>query len=312
MPAPVSPAISPHQLALMTTRFKKIIVEVGGEIRPMYPYVANVDPELINANPFLIKQYSGLGTMPTKPEGTQFKMDNIIEGGQVQVFTYPWGKGFEYTYEAMLFDLYRLYDDIASDLVRAAAHRKEIIFWNLFNDAFLGATYVGFDGLPLCSLVHPYLDPGLGTQANMSATDISLSIAGLQVMEMHSNLLEDERGLPDERRRFRVVLIHPSKIPTARIVLGSIYNPLDSSNAINPIIDSNYKYLPCRYLTSTTAWFGLTEQGLHGLNMRFASHELPGTYTDPRNMSMFSTLYMNLAVWFDIWRGVWGSRGAGA
>jgi hypothetical protein len=91
-----------------------------------------------------------------------------------------------------------------------------------------------------------------------------------------------------------------------------VYDPDSAKNAINPVIDSNYSYLPVRYFTSTTAWFGICDQGLHGLNIKFAQRSLPGSYTDPRNLSMFSTMYQNFAVWINIWRGVWGSVGSGA
>lgn len=309
---PVStPAISPHMLNLMTTRFRRVIVEVGSEIRPLHKVIANVDPETIDSNPFLEKQYSSLGTMDAKPEGTQFKMDNIIEGGQVQVQSTPWGKGFEWTYEAMLFDLYKLYDQISADLIKAGKHRIEMEFWRLFNDAFDGNFFTGFDGLPLCHTAHPYLDPALGSQSNRSATDMSLSVAGLQEMELASNVLEDPRGLPDDSRRIRIIIHHPARIHTARVVLQSVYDPDSANNAINPVVDSGFKYFPVRYLTSQSAWFGITLPGLHSLSIRFAQNLLPGSYADPRNLSMFNTLYVNFAVWFTYWQGVWGSMGTG-
>lgn len=307
-----APAVSPQMLSVMTTRYRRIVVEVGGAIRQLYTLIANVDPEPITYNPFKEKQWSGLGTMNQKPEGTQFPLDNIIEGGEVTVNAIPWGKGFEFTFEAMKYDLYNMYDDISADMVRATMHRQELEFWSLFNFAFVTTKFKGFDGKALVATDHPYLDPMMGTQSNMSDTDISLSMAGLQMMELHSNTLNDERGMPDEQRRMRIILINPVKIPTARILMGSVYDPSSGSNAINPIVDSGYQYLPVRYLTSQQAWFGITEPGLHSLSVRFTQRPMPGSYTDPRNLSMFSTMYQNFAVWFSFWRGVWGSKGTGA
>ena len=83
--------------ALVAPDIREVIVETGKE-RPLeYPFVFNVQE--MEWNPLTDKQISGLGTMPSKPEGTVFVPDEPIMGGSKAYTAVPYGMAFEVTWE---------------------------------------------------------------------------------------------------------------------------------------------------------------------------------------------------------------------
>ena len=314
MAAPIVPAITSGYANFLQPKWHRILVEVGSEIEDLWRNVFNHDPDMA-WSPLQESQMSGLGQMVSKPEGSGFTMDSIIEGGSVTYTSHPWGLGFEWTIEMMRFDLYGIFDDIAADLVRAAPHRVELEAWALVNDAFDGLLYTGFDGKSLVDPAHPYLDAVQGTFSNQSATNIALSQAGIQEALLFYNTMKDMRGLPN-RRRPVLVLIKPDRIPAAREVLQSEFDPKSSNNAINTIVDDQLKYYAVRYLTSASAWHMISRpmggnRG-HDVWVRMAIPPLPDSSEDRRTKSSVQTMYQNFAIGFGGAFGWWGSAGNGS
>jgi len=314
MAAPIVPAITSGYADFLQPKWHRVLVEVGSEIEELYKYVFNVDSDM-SWNPMQESQISGLGALQQKPEGMGFSMDSLIEGGSVTYTAFPYGLGFEWTIEMMRFDLYGIFDDVAADLVRAAPYKVELVTWGLVNDAISGSTYTGFDGLSLVNTAHPYLDVQLGTFSNRSATDVSLSQAGIQEMLLYYNTLKDMRGLPN-RRRPALILINPNRIPAAREVLQSEFDPKSNNNAINTVVDDQLKYFASRYITSTSAWHAITRpnagnQG-HDVWLRWGIHPLPDQFEDRRTKSSVQTMYEMFAVGFGSPFGWWASAGTGA
>lgn len=314
MAAPVIPAITSGYADYLQPRWHRVVVEVGSEIENLYEPVFNVDPDM-SWNPLQESQISGLGALQSKPEGMGFPMDSLIQGGSVTYTAFPYGLGFEWTIEMMKFDLYGIFDDIAADLVRAAPYKVELVTWGLVNNAFVTTAYTGFDGRALVDTAHPYLDVQLGTWSNRSATDVSLSQAGIQEMLYHYNTLRDMRGLPN-RRRPALILINPNRIPAAREVLQSEFDPKSANNAINTIVDDQLKYYAVRYMTSTSAWHAIARPNAgnrgHDVWLRWAIPPLPDQFEDRRTKSSVQTMYEYFAVGFGSAFGWWGSAGTGA
>ena len=314
MAVPVIPALTSGVANFLQPKWYRIVVEVGAQIENLWRYIFNFDPDM-SWNPLQESQISGLGTLVSKPQGQGFTMDSIIEGGSTTYNAIPWGLGFEWTIEMMRFDLYGIFDDVASDLVRAAPHRVELEAWSLVNDAFDGTLFTGFDSLSLVHSAHPFLDAALGTFSNISASNIALSQAGIQEMLLFYNTLRDMRGLPN-RRRPALIMHRPDRIPAAREVLQSEYDPKSANNAINTIADDQLKYFASRYMTSTSAWHAISRpmagnEG-HDVWVRFAIPPIPDQFEDRRTRSSVQTMYENFSVGFGSAFGWWGSRGNGA
>jgi hypothetical protein len=314
MAAPVIPAITSGYADFLQPKWHRVLVEVGSEIEDLWRWIFNHDPDMA-WSPMQESQISGLGSLVSKPQGQGFSLDSIIEGGSTTYTSNPWGLGFEWTIEMMRFDLYGIFDDIAADLVRAAPHRVELEAWSLVNDQFDGSLFTGFDGLSLVNTAHPFLDAQLGTFSNRSATNIALSQAGIQEGLLFYNTLRDMRGLPN-RRRPALVLIKPDRIPAAREVLQSEFDPKSSNNAVNTIVDDQLKYFASRYLTSVSAWSMIARPMAgnrgHDIWVRMAIPPLPDQFEDRRTKSSVQTMYENFAVGFGSAFGWWASAGNGA
>lgn len=313
MAAPVIPAITSGYADFLQPRWNRVIVEVGSDIENLYEPIMNVG-DLAWA-PMQESQASGLGPQRLKGEGSGFAMDSIIQGGSVTYTPYSYGLGFRWTIELMRYDLYNLFDDTSSDLLRTAPHQQELRAWGVWNDAFVGASYTGFDGLALCSAAHPYLDTTLGTFSNISASNFALSVAGIQEMLLHYATLSDMRGLPNKRRP-SLILISPYRVMAAREVLQSEFDPKSANNAINTIVDDQLKYYAVRYLTSQSAWFSIAAPTGgptgHDVWFRWGIRPLPDQFEDRFTKSSVQTIFQNFATGFGGCFGVFGSQGNGA
>lgn len=313
MAAPVIPAITNGYADFLQPKWHRIVVEVGAEIEDLWRSIFNFDPDMA-WSPMQESQISGLSTLRSKPQGQGFSMDSIIQGGSVTYTSNPWGLGFEWTIEMMRFDLYGIFDNVAEDLVRAAPHRVELEAWSLVNDAFDGTLFTGFDGLSMVNASHPFLDITLGVFSNQSAVHLALSQAFIQEGLLYYNTMSDMRGMPN-RRRPALILINPNRIPAAREVLQSEFDPKSNNNAINTIVDDQLKYFVSRYMTSTTACHMIARPMAgnrgHDAWVRFAIPPMADSFEDRRTKSSVHTMYENFSVGFGSPFGWFGSKGTG-
>ena len=315
MAAPIVPAMTTGLANFLQPRWYRVLADVGSEIEELYTHIFNVDSD-VPWNPMQEAQFAGLSTLRPKPQGQGFGYDSIIEGGSITYESNPWGLGFRWTIEMMRFDLYGLFERISTDLLRAAPHRVELEAWAVFNDAFDGNLFRGFDALPLCHTAHPYIDPLLGTFSNRSPTNIALSQSGVQEALLHFALLQDMRGMPNYRRP-ALAICSAHRIMAAREIFQSVYEPTSPDNAINTIVDDQIKYFaPRGYLTSQSAWWLISRpsngdmQRGHDLWVKFAIPPLPDQFEDRHTKSSVQTMYENFSVHFGSPFGVWGSSGA--
>ena len=126
--------------ALVAPDLRNVYVETGKE-RPLeYPLVFNV--QSMEWNPVKDQQISGLGTMPTKPEGSQFTLDQPIIGGTKEYTASPFGLAVEVTFEMWRDDLYAVMRELSAELARASRNRQEVNAWGLLNNAFSTAAAI--------------------------------------------------------------------------------------------------------------------------------------------------------------------------
>src|SRR3990167_6886826 len=154
--------------ALVAPDLRNVYVETGKE-RPLeYPLVFNV--QTMEWNPVKDQQISGLGTMPGKPEGSQFTLDQPIIGGTKEYTATPFGLAVEVTFEMWRDDLYGVMREIIAGLSRASRNRLEVSAPSVLNNAF-STSFVGFTAAEsLCSTAHTGLD-GV-SRANRPSPDI--------------------------------------------------------------------------------------------------------------------------------------------
>lgn len=300
MAGPVTSAFSAQ---IFTPDLRKLFIEVGKERPAEFSEVFNI--EHMEWNPSKDAQYSGMGTMPAKPEGTQFVLDQPIAGGTVTYTAKAFGLGFETTWESWRDDLYKFWPEMTAELARAARNRQEVQAWSMLNDAFSGAV-TGFDGVSLCSTAHVGLD-GV-TRTNRPSPDVGFSMTGIQNMIHRFESMTDERGLPRLMCPVMMLVSDSNKF-TAREILGSLGKPYTADNEINALIDEDLSWMICHYFTSTTQWFGVAAKGTHDMNFLWKDQPIFDSFDDPRTKSAVFTAYQRFAQGFGSYRGVDGSTG---
>ena len=259
------------------------------------------------------RRVAGLGAMPEKTQGSSITYDDFIQGSTTVRYTHKtFAAGYRITMEAQQDELYGVFKKINEALAKGAHTTREVIFWNVFNNAFAaftssGTAGTGLDGLTLCSTAHTLV--GGGTYANRPTVDTDLGIASLQAGITAFERGVDERGLR-ELHVPRFVVIPPEQKWLAREILNSSYKPFTADNEINAIVQDDLQYMVSHYLTDTDAWFLTAAPGDHDLNyfQRMPLGFKEGDDFDTGDAKFRA--WMRCSAGFSDWRGVYGSPGS--
>jgi len=290
---------------LLAPDLRKVYVETGKERPTEYNLWCNVSN--MEWNPMRDQQISGLGTMPSKLEGTTFALDQPILGGNKSYTATPYGLAVEITFEMWRDDLYGVMREIIAGLARASRNRLEVSGHAVLNNAF-STSFVGFTaGEALCSTAHVGLD-GV-SRANRPSPDIGFSITGIQSSVNRFESQTDERGLPRLMSPV-MALIAPTNKYVAREILGSSGKPFTADNEINALIEEDLSWMVDHYLSVGTRWYLLAAKGVHDLNMMVRDQPIFDSFDDPWSKNAIFTSYQrHTDSTFGAWRGIDGSTG---
>ena len=272
-------------------------------------------------------EFSGLGPMPEKPEGTSIVYQDAIQGGTQRYLHYTYALGVRSSFELYEDDQYNLIKQVPKALARSAHFTKEVVHFSVFNLGFSNAGVAGTvnttDGVGLFNAQHPLLGgvqattigPGLanvigaaGTYPNRPATDVDLSVTAIQLAINQFERLIDSQGLPVVLHPL-YLLIPPELKWIAREILGSPHKPYKNDNEINALIKEDLSYFVSHYLTSQSAWFLLCQKDMTQLKS-FNRKALDEDYADDfdtRSIKQIS--FMRFSAGATSWMGTWGSNG---
>jgi hypothetical protein len=289
---------------LLAPDLREVYIETGKERPKEYPLVANVQD--MEWNPITDFQVSGLGSMPEKPEGTQFTFDEIITGGSRSYTATPYGLAVEVTWEAWRDELYGIMQEMIRCLSRAGRNREEVSFWSVLNNAF-STSYTGFTASEsLCSTAHTGLDGE--SRANRPSPDVGFSITGIQNSVLRFEDMTDERDLPRLMSPTMAVITSANKF-VAREIFGSGGKPYTAQNEINALVDEDLSFMVAHYITTSTYWFLLAAKGTHDLNFFWRDQPIFDMFDDPLTKNAVATAYQRHTQGYGSWRGVDGSTG---
>lgn len=200
-------------------------------------------------------QLTGFGLVPQKSEGKGVAYDSEIQGFVTRYTHVAYALGYIVTKEELDDNLYESVSKRrAAALAFSFRQTKENIAANIYNRAFNG-TYLGGDGVALCSTAHP--NTSGGTFANKPTVDVDLSEAALEDAMIGIMGIQNDRGL--------LINVMPRSLHVARQewynanrILQSVYTPGSANNDINVLKATNA--LPegiklNHYFTSPHAWF---------------------------------------------------------
>lgn len=207
---------------------------------------------------------SGMGLAQVVGEGEPVTYDSERQAFVTRYTHVKYGLGFIITKELYEDDLYSVAGERRSKgLAKSMRQTKETVGANVYNRAF-NASYLGGDGLELCSLLHVNFSGG--TWANELTTAADLSEASLEQAFIDIRKLTDDRGLKAAVMPKSLIIPVDLEFEAERI-LKSPYRVGTADNDINAI--KTMGKLPGgvivdEWLTDTDAWFIRTDAD-HGM-----------------------------------------------
>lgn len=208
-------------------------------------------------------QMAYLSYAQLKNEGGATQFDNAA--GQRFVFnaeTFEVGLGYAITRKAIRDNLYKSeFKPTALGLAKSFKEFWEYQAFNVFNQGTTYDTNIGGDGVALFSTSHPV---DQATWANTFASQLDLNESSLlqACINIRTNWV-DERNLKIKGRpRSDGLMIPVALIPVAERLTKTELRPGTANNDVNAIrgMEGGVRdYMAIDYLTSSTAWFVLTE-----------------------------------------------------
>jgi len=253
-------------------------------------------------------QHVGLGLAPLKAQGASISFEDTSQGYVSRITNVTYALGAMVTREAIEDGQY---ESIAMRLSRYLAfsirQTEENVAANILNRAF-NSTYLGGDGLELCSLLHVTAD---GTQANELAVAADLSEQSLEDMLIQIMQATDTKGMKISLIGQKLIVPPALTFEAARI-LESVNQAGTANNDINAM--KAMGMLPQgvavnHYLSDADAWFIKTNapEGLICQNRRAVEFAKDNDF-DTENAKMKASVRKGFG-WAD-WRAVFGSPGA--
>ena len=250
----------------------------------------------------------GFGAAPVKAEGASISYETASEVWTARYNHDVIALGFSITEEAVEDGLYgSISNRYTKALARSMQHTKEITGANIFNRAFTG-TYLGGDGLELCSTAHPTRS---GLQSNELATAADLSETSLEQMLINISDMKDDRGLPIAAAG-KTLIIPTALSFTAERLLASSLRTSTAENDVNAI--KSLGMLPGGFevvqrLSDPDAWFIRTDVP-DGLKMFQRRALKKGTEGDFESGNMRYKVSERYSFGWTDWRALFGSPGA--
>ena len=250
---------------------------------------------------------TGTGLVPQKPEGQPISYDEVYQAYKTQYTNLTYGLGIIISREMFEDDLYRKMQNMTKALARSVRQTNEVVGANVLNRAF-NPSYLGGDGVELCSTVHNTLLAG--KYRNEPTVPAALTVTAFeQALIDISTQYIDDRGLKVMAMPKKLI-IHPSNWFAAKKILGSDKMPDDANNAINPskgILPGGMTVM--HFLTDPDAWFIQTDIP-NGLTWFWRRRTEFGRDNDfDSEVAKFKTTQRHIQGWSDP-RGIYGSPGA--
>lgn len=247
----------------------------------------------------------GMGAAPVLPDGQPVTYD---EGGQLYVKRYTYDVyGLAFALTKVLVedgDHIRVGSTMSKHLAQAMDETLETVTANHLNRAFTPG-YNGGDGVPLISASHPVIG---GLQSNL-LTAAALSQTSLEQALISVRQASDSRG-KKIRLTPKKLVVHPSNMLTAEVLLKSVLRTGTNNNDINPVktTASLSDTVVLSRMTSPTAWFVQTDarDGLKVLWRRKVQKAMEGDF-ETDSVRYKSTMRFGSG-WTE-WRSMYGNSG---
>ncbi len=251
--------------------------------------------------------FSGFGLLSQKAEGSPITYDTMRQGFTTRYTPVVFASGFVITREAYEDNLYKSQISLkASSLAKAVNQTRETICNLILNRAF-NTSYTGGDGKAMIVSDHPNVAGG--TSSNVLATAANLSEAAIEDLCIQIMIATDDRGLKANYGPKKLVIPPQLKFEADRILKtsGRVGTNLNDINAVSGVFPGGV--VVNRYLTSSTAWFVLTDEDKNGLKYIERRADEFGSDNDwETENAKYKATCRYTAGWTD-WRAIYGTPG---
>lgn len=245
---------------------------------------------------------AGVKAAPVKLEGDTAATDDPLQGYDKTYTHVTYAIQTSFTREAIDDNKLSLVEDTYRSLGMSAHQTKQIVCFNIFNNAF---TDTGPDGSTLCATHHAMI--GGHTYGNRPTSDIALSVGGIREMRVAMLRQVNHRNI-NVVIQPKFLLVPPELSDTAIELTKSMERPDTANRAINSFA-GKYDPIVSPYLTSTTAWWAVSDKSQHQL--RFYNREAPNTdsWIDRPTRSVQTMIAMRFSAGYSDFLGTWGTIG---
>jgi phage major head subunit gpT-like protein len=200
---------------------------------------------------------------------------------------------------------FRAITDPALRLGDSAALKREVDGASVFNNAFSGS-FLGADGVALCSDSHPYNPSKTGT---VQDNNFALALTKDNVATIREAMMAftDDNGnkvavTPD------TILVPPGLEDEGLEITKSLLDPNTANNTINPQA-GRFSVLTWHYLTDTNAWF-MIDSNLMRMSLDWFNRVPLGINPKVEDKTLVATwvAYMRYSFGWSDWRWVCGSN----
>lgn len=219
--------------------------------------------------------------------------------------------GYAVSYKALEDDRYGKVkvNEGARYLAEAANKTKEYYGADILDDAFTGNTFVGMDGVRLCSASHTLFD-GVTTASNTPAVPVGFSLAGVTALMELADQQVDELGDPI------VIKLNKCIIPNTQAarqkawkIFGQEMEPFTANNDRNAVRGQlgNISPIVSHYMTSRANYFMISDE-YNDAHLDMRVNPQMRDWEDKDVGAYKVSARMRFFVYFYQWRGWYGAN----
>lgn len=252
-------------------------------------------------------QVTGLGSLYKIAEGESVPQESFTQGNEKFIYPEDFGLALAITEDMYMDDRTGIMKKGFQELGKSAAYTKELLCWDLLNSGFVTTKRVGIDG---GALFASHTLVGGGTYSNVAGVGSALSNTSLQAAYNVFDKMVNEKGVPTPIKP-ALLIVAPEKRFLAETYLKNEYDPEETiSGIINTVGNKGVEFMVSHYLTSTTAWFVLTDKANHDLNFFVRKPIALKNFDEPRKRIAVFQATMRCTADFVNWYGTYGNAGA--
>lgn len=178
---------------------------------------------------------TGLSRFLERADGEPITYEDPKMGPKVVGVDKEFALGFIISRRTVEDDMYGKANQASKWLGHAAQMTKEYRAAALLDDAFTGATYLGYDALPLISTAHTFIN-GSGTWSNRLGTEVGVSITGVTAMFDLYQQMKDHNGDPVVSFPDTIIIgNNAGDLQRTMQIFGSDLEPFTTENQDNAI-----------------------------------------------------------------------------